>query len=588
MQPFRPRETGQSTVMPVINAEIAGQLDKVADLLDIEGANPFRVRAYRRAARMVGELPRNVADMLAEGEDLDELPGIGKDLGDKIATIARGGHLPLLDELAREMPAGITALLTLPGLGPKRVHLLHETLGIDSIDQLAAAIKAGKLHDVPGFGPAIAATLLRAIAAGTGQAQRTRLATAEQIVAPLLRHLRQAKGVRQVEVAGSYRRRRETVGDLDVVVAAEPSRPVMQRFVGYEDVAEVVAQGPTRSTVRLRNGLPVDLRVVPAESFGAALCYFTGSKAHNIALRQIAVDRGWKLNEYGLFRGATRLAGRSEAELYQRLGLSVVPPELREDEGEIDAARRGSLPRLVRVEDIRGDLHVHTTASDGRANLQAMVQAAQARGYAYVAITDHSQRVAMAHGLDAKRLAQQIDEIDRINEKLSGFVVLKSSEVDILEDGTLDLPDQILRRLDLVVGAIHSRFDLPPKKQTERILRAMDNRCLNILAHPTGRLINERPPYALDMERVMRGAVERGCHLELNAQGDRLDLTDLHCRLAKQLGLKVAISTDAHATVEFDFMRFGVDQARRGWLEPEDVLNTRPLSELRSILRRHR
>ncbi len=574
--------------MPVINAEIAGQLDKVADLLDIEGANPFRVRAYRRAARTVGELPRNVADMLAEGEDLDELPGIGKDLVDKIATIARGEHLPLLDELAREVPAGITALLTLPGLGPKRVHQLHETLGIDSIDQLAAAADAGKLHGVPGFGPGIKAKLLRAIAAGAGQAQRTRLATAEQIVVPLLHHLRQAKGVQQVEVAGSYRRRRETVGDLDIVVAAEPSGPVMQRFIGYEDVAEVVEQGPTRCTVRLRNGLPVDLRVVPAESFGAALCYFTGSKAHNIALRQIAIDRGWKLNEYGLFKGAKRLAGRSEAELYQRLGLTIVPPELREDQGEIDAARRGSLPRLVRVEDIRGDLHVHTTASDGRAGLQAMVQAAQARGYSYVAITDHSQRVAMAHGLDARRLAQQIDQIDRINEKLSGFVVLKSSDVDILEDGTLDLPNQILRRLDLVVGAIHSRFDLPQEKQTERILHAMDNRCFNILAHPTGRLINQRPPYALDMERVMRGAVERGCHLELNAQGDRLDLTDLHCRLAKQLGLKVAISTDAHATAEFDFMRFGVNQARRGWLEPEDVLNTRALSELRGILCRHR
>jgi DNA polymerase (family 10) len=574
--------------MPVVNAEIASQLDKVADLLDIEGANPFRVRAYRRAARLVGELPRNVADMLAEGEDLDELPGIGKDLADKIATIARGGHLPLLDELERVVPSGITALLALPSLGPKRVHLLHETLGIDTIDKLAAAAKAGKLRGVPGFGPGIEAKLLRAIAAGAGQAQRTKLATAEQIVVPLLRHLRQAEGVLQVEVAGSYRRRRETVGDLDIVVAAEPSRPVMQRFTGYEDMTEVIEQGPTRSTILLRNGLQVDLRVVPAESFAAALCYFTGSKAHNIALRQIAVDHGLKLNEYGLFKGAKRLGARSEAELYQRLGLTFVPPELREDQGEIDAARKGRLPRLVTADDIRGDLHVHTTASDGRASLQAMAQAAQAKGHGYIAITDHSRRVAMAHGLDVKRLAQQIDEIDRCNEGLSGFAVLKSIEVDILEDGTLDLPDQILRRLDLVVGAIHSRFDLPQARQTERILRAMDKGWFNILAHPTGRLINERPGYAVDMERVMRGAVERGCYLELNAQPDRLDLTDAQCRLAKQLGLKVAISTDAHATVELDFMRFGVDQARRGWLEPEDVLNTRPLSELRAMLHRRR
>src|SRR5271166_4133731 len=412
--------------MPVVNAEIASQLDKVADLLDIEGANPFRVRAYRRAARLVGELPRNVADMLAEGEDLDELPGIGKDLAGKIAVIARGEHLPLLDELEHEVPAGITALLVLPGLGPKRVHLLHEALGIDTIDQLAAAAKAGKLRGVKGLGTGIETKVLRAIAEGAGQAQRTKLATAEQIVAPLLHHLRQADGVLQVEVAGSYRRRRETVGDLDIVVAAEPSRLVMERFTAYEDVNRVVEKGATRSTVLLRNGLQVDLRVVPQESFGAALCYFTGSKAHSIALRRIAIEHGLKLNEYGLFKGSKRFAGRTEAELYRRLGMAIVPPELREDQGEIDAARTGSLPHLVTTDDISGDLHMHTTASDGQASLLAMVQVAQAKGYAYIAITDHSQRLTVAHGLDAKRLARQIDEIDRINAGLSGLVVLKA------------------------------------------------------------------------------------------------------------------------------------------------------------------
>lgn len=574
--------------MPVVNAEIAAQLDQIADLLEIEGANQFRVRAYRKAARLVSELPHDVAEMLAAGENLDDLPGIGKDLAEKIATIARGGHLPMLDDLTREVPPGVTALLALPGLGPKRVHLLHETLGIDTIDKLAAAAKAGKLHDVAGIGPGIEAKVLRAIAEGAGQAQRTKLATAEQIVVPLLRHLRRAEGVRQAEVAGSYRRRRETVGDLDIVVAAEPGRPVMERFTGYEDVAEVVEQGPTRSTIRLRGGVQVDLRVVPEASFGAALCYFTGSKAHNIAMRQIAIDHGLKLNEYGLFKGTRRVAGRTEAELYQHLGLAFVPPELREDQGEIGAARGGTLPRLVTAEDLRGDLHVHTNATDGRDSLQAMAQAAQAKGYAYIAITDHSRRVTVAHGLDVKRLGRQIDEIDRINDGRPGFVVLKSIEVDILEDGSLDLPDQILQRLDLVVGAIHSRFELPQQKQTERILRAMDNRCLSILAHPTGRLINERPAYDVDMERVMRGAVERGCYLELNAQPDRLDLTDIHCRLAKELGLKVAISTDAHAAVELDFIRYGVDQARRGWLGPEDVLNTSKLSELRKMLRQRR
>lgn len=572
-------------IMPVVNADISAQLEKIADLLDIEGANPFRVRAYRRAARLVGELPRNVTDMLAEGKDLDQLPGIGRDLADKIATIARTGHLRLLDELARQVPSGITALLALPGLGPRRVHLLHQTLGIDSIDKLAAAARAGKLREVPGFGPGIEGKLLRALAEGAAPVQRTKLATAEQVVAPLLRQIRQADDVLQLEVAGSYRRRRETVGDLDIVVAAEQPQAVMARFTGYEDVAQIIEQGSTRATILLRNGLQVDLRVVPAASYGAALCYFTGSKAHNIVLRQIAVDHGLKLNEYGLFKGSRNLGGNSEAQLYQALGLTFVPPELREDQGEIEAARHGELPRLVALADIRGDLHAHTTATDGRTDLAAMAQAAQAKGYLYLAITDHSRRMAMAHGLDSRRLARQIDEIDRINAGLSGFVVLKSIEVDIMEDGSLDLPDQILRRLDLVVGAIHSRFDLSEDKQTERILRAMDHRCFDILAHPTGRLINERPAYAINMERVMRGAVERGCYLEVNAQPERLDLTDAHCRLAKEIGLKVAISTDAHAVVELDFMRFGIDQARRGWLEADDVLNTRSLPALRAMLR---
>lgn len=571
--------------MPVVNAEIASQLDQVADLLDIEGANPFRVRAYRKAARLVGNLPRSVTDMLAAGESLDDLPGIGKDLADKIGVIAQGGHLPILGELTRELPAGVTAMLALPGLGPKRVHQLHKKLGVVTIEQLAAAARAGKLHDVPGIGPGIEAKVLQAIAAGAGQAPRTKLATIEQFVLPLLKHLRQAPGLRQIEVAGSYRRRQETVGDIDIVAAAEPSAPVMEHFTGYPDVAEVIVRGQTRCTVRLRNGLQVDLRVVPEASFGAALCYFTGCKAHSIALRRIAVDHKCKLNEYGLVKGRQRLASRSEAEVYQHLGLPWIPPELREDQGEIDAARSGKLPHLIALPDIRGDLHSHTTATDGRASLPEMVQAAQAKGYEYLAITDHSRRVAMAHGLDAKRLSRQIAAIERLNETLADFVVLTSSEVDILDDGSLDLPDSILRRLDLVVAAIHSHFDLPRDKQTERLLRAMDNRYLTILAHPTGRLINQRPGYAVDLEQVMCGAVERGCFIELNAQPDRLDINDASCRLAKQLGLKVAISTDAHATAELDFMRFGVDQGRRGWLEPDDVLNTRSLAKLRPLLK---
>ena len=574
--------------MQVSNAEIAAQLDKIADLLDIEAANRFRVRAYRRAARLVGELPRSVVEMLADGTDLDELPGIGPDLAGKIVTLAQGGELPMLDELEREIPPGVAALLAIPGLGPRRVHELHEALGIDTVAALTEAANAGKLRNVPGFGRGMEAKILRALASGAGAVPRTSIAAVEQTATALLQDLWRAEGVKQAEIAGSYRRRRETVGDIDIVAAASPSQPVMQRLTGYEAVAEVVEHGPTRATVRLRSGLQVDLRVVPEQSYGAALVYFTGSKAHNIALRQIAIGQGLKLNEYGLHKGVRQIAGRTEQELYERLGLSFVPPELREDQGEIDAARHGRLPHLISVQDIWGDLHIHTDATDGRAGLREMAAAARARGYGYIAITDHSRRLGVAHGLDAKRLAKQMEEIDRLNEGISGFTVLKAIEVDILEDGTLDLPDTILSKLDLVVGAIHSRFDLPQVKQTERILHAMDKRYFNIFAHPTGRVINQRPAYAVDMERVMRGALERGCFLELNAQPERLDLNDAHCRLAKSMGLKVAISTDAHAELELGFMRFGVDQARRGWLEAADVLNTRPVKELLGLLRQRR
>ncbi|HWA81458.1 MAG TPA: DNA polymerase/3'-5' exonuclease PolX [Acetobacteraceae bacterium] len=572
--------------MPVTNAEIAAELEKLADLLEIEGANNFRVRAYRQAARLVGSLGRNVAEMVAAGETLEGQPGIGADLAGKIATLARGEKLPLLAELTAKNPAGITALLDLPGLGPKRVHQLRESLGIDSIAKLRAAVYAGKLSSVPGFGPGIIDRLKQALAKGAGAKPRMLLATADQIAAPLLATVRKAKGVSAAEIAGSCRRRRETVGDLDIVICAADPGPVMAAFTGYEDVKEVLEQGSTRASIVLRSDLQVDLRVVDAESYGSALLYFTGSKPHSIKLRQIALDRKLKLNEYGLFRGTRRVAGKTEEEVYEKLGLPLIPPELREAEGEIEAARAHHLPRLVTVEDMRGDLHSHTDATDGRAPLATMAQAAKSRGYAYYAVTDHSRRMTMAHGLDAKRLGRQIDAIARLNRELDGFTVLAGIEVDILEDGTLDLPDDILRRLDIVVGSIHTSFNLPAEKQTERLLRAMDNPLLNIIGHPTGRLINQRDSYAIDMERVIRGAKERGCHLEVNANPERLDLDAHYCRFAKEIGVKLAISTDSHDPSHFAFMRYGVDQARRGWIEPKDVINTRPLGELRKLLKR--
>jgi len=387
-------------------------------------------------------------------------------------------------------------------------------------------------------------------------------------------------------VAGSYRRRNETVGDLDILATTRKPGPVADRLVGYAKVASVLAHGPTRSTVVLRSGLQVDLRVVPPESYGAALMYFTGSKAHNIALRAIANERGWKLNEYGLFAGKRRIAGASEEEVYKKLGLAFIPPELREDWGEVDMARKGALPHLVTLSDIRGDLHVHTNWTDGTAPLADMATGAAKRGYEYVAITDHSRRVTVAHGLDPKRLSREMDEIDRMNGKFGRLTILKGIELDILEDGRLDLPDTVLARLDLVVAAVHSYFGLSREAQTERIIRAIDNRHVSILAHPTGRLIGEREAYAVDMDRVIAAARERGCHLELNASPDRLDLSDIHVHAAKSMGVKIAISTDAHSADSLDWMRFGIDQARRGWLGPEDVINTRPLGALRKLLKR--
>ncbi len=398
--------------------------------------------------------------------------------------------------------------------------------------------------------------------------------------------LKETPGIGQVVVAGSFRRRLQTVGDLDILVTCAESREVMERFTGYDQVRQVIARGETKSTVRQRSGLQVDLRVVPEESYGAALHYFTGSKAHNIAVRLLGVKKGLKINEYGVFRDEERVAGRTEEEVFAQVGLPWIAPELRENRGEIEAAQQGRLPRLIEAGDIRGELHAHTRETDGRATLEQMVEGARARGYEYLAITEHSRSLAMARGLDPERLRRQMTAIDRLNEELDGFRVLKGIEVDILEDGSLDLPDDVLAELDFTVGAVHSRFALPAAQQTEHIIRAMDRRCFNILAHPTGRLLGIREPYAIDLEKVMRAALERGCFLELNAQPDRLDLDDVYCRMAKEMGLKLALATDAHAPVEYDFVRFGIGQARRGWLEKDDVLNTRPVAELLKLLRR--
>ena len=572
--------------MAVHNADIARVFEDIADLLEIGEGNPFRVRAYRNAARTVGDLRLDLAAAIAAGKDLPKLPGIGTDLDAKIHEIVGTGTCALLEKLKKQLPPAITELLKIPGLGPKRVKALHEALDIDTLPQLLEAARKGEIRALPGFGAKTETHIVDAVQARLGQAKRFKLAVAAQYAQPLAAYLKGAKGAREVVIAGSYRRMKETVGDIDILVTAADGTPVMERFVKYPEVREVLAKGDTRASVVLASGLQVDVRVVPPESCGAALHYFTGSKAHNIAIRRLAQDRGLKLNEYGVFKGEKRVAGETEESVFASVGLPWIAPELREDRGEIEAARRGELPRLVEVGDLRGDLHLHTKASDGRSSLREMALAAKARGLDYIAVTEHSQRETQAHGLDSARLAKQLGEIDRLNAELKGIAILKGIEVDILEDGSLDLPDSVLAKLDVVVAAVHARFNLPRAQQTARILKALDNPYVSILAHPSGRLIDEREPYELDMQAVIRRAKARGIALELNAHPDRLDLDDVAARMAKEEGARVAINSDAHSVNDFENLAFGVGQARRGWLEARDVLNARRLDEVRRLLAR--
>jgi DNA polymerase (family 10) len=572
--------------MPVHNSEIAETLDRVADLLEIDDANPFRVRAYRNAARVVNGLSRSVTELVTKGENLSELPGIGEDLAGKIQEIAGSGKLAQLEKLEHRVSPGLLELLKLPHLGPKRVRALRDKLRVTCVNDLVKTLANGRLQTLAGFGPKLVESLRAALQKHAPAPHRFKLAVAEDIANSIVAHLKMTPGIGEVTVAGSFRRCRETIGDLDVVATARDAEKVMDRFVAYDEVREVIAHGETRSTVVLRAGLQVDLRVVPAESYGAALHYFTGSKAHNIAIRTLGVKRGLKINEYGVFRGTRRIGGASEHEVYRAVGLPWIDPELRENTGEIEVARQGKLPTLVTLADIHGDLHAHTADSDGTASLEEMAEAARARGYDYLAVTDHSRRVTIANGLDARRLAAQMKRIDKLNDRLRGLTLLKACEVDILEDGSLDLPEEILGELDLTVCSIHSKFNLPREKQTDRVLRAMDHPSFKIWGHPTGRLIDAREPCDFDLEKILRAARDRGCCVELNAQPDRLDLNDVHCRLARELGVTVSIGSDAHRVTELGFMHHGVNQARRGWLEAANVLNTRRLPQLRKLLRR--
>jgi DNA polymerase (family X) len=569
------------------NKTIADIFTEIADILEIQGENPFRVRSYRNAARTIQDMSRSLESLVKDGENLEEIPGIGKSMSEKIQEILSTGKCHTLEELRSRVPPGLTELLKLEGLGPKKVKSLYDELSVDSIDRLEKAAQAGRLRNLPGMGLKTEEKILKSIEHYRAGMGRFKLSVGFQYAEALLRHLKGVPGVKRLDPAGSFRRRRETIGDLDILAICGKGCKVMDRFAGYGDVAEVLAKGETKSSVRLKCGLQVDLRVLEEESYGAALHYFTGSKAHNVAIRERAKEKGLKVSEYGVFRAKDekRLSGAEEEDVFKAVGLPLIPPELREDRGEVQAAEKGTLPRLIELSDIRGDLQMHTTASDGKNSILEMAQKAKDTGYAYIAITDHSKAVRVAGGMDEKQLAKHLKEIERANRQISGFRILKGVEVDILPDGTLDLKDDILRECEVVLGSVHSRFNMEAEEMTRRVIRAIQNPNVKILAHPTGRLILEREPFKINLREVVQAAVDHGVILEINAYPDRLDLKDVDARMARDLGARLAINTDAHSAFQLELMKFGVFTARRGWIEARDVINTLPLEGLLKALR---
>lgn len=562
------------------NDEIAKVLDEIGDMLELSGENFFRVRAYHNAARAIHDQPVQVADL--SPEQIDEVPGIGADLAGKITEIIKTGDLPLHRDLARRFPRELMQLREIPGLGPKRIKILMDRLQIHGREDLERLAKSGRLHDIKGFGHKIEEKILESIARKEpGTSKRILYSEAAIITDAVLSHLRKCRAIQEIEVAGSFRRRRETIGDLDIVAAASHPEAVMKQLTSFPAVERVIGSGETKTTVGFKDGLQVDLRVVPHASFGAALMYFTGSKAHNIHLRRIAQNRELLLNEYGLFRGESVVASKTEEQIYRALKLPWIAPELREDRGEIEAASAGKLPSLIERGDLRGDLHTHSTYTDGRSSIEDMVRKACANGLDYIAVTDHSRRIAMSHGLDPKRLREQAREIENLRKQFNDISILRGIEVDILADGSLDLPDSALAELDWVVASVHYKRDQNSHEMTRRIIKAIRNRNVDALGHPTGRLIGHREPSAFDFDEILRVARNEGCAMELDSQPDRLDVTDTMCMAAKNSGVKIVISSDAHSPRELDLLEYGVNQARRGWIETADVLNTGPLKSFR-------
>jgi len=570
----------------MLNTEIGSLFDELADLLELQGANSFRIRAYRNAARTVADLTESVEDLVDDPDrSLTELPGIGKDLADKIKTIVHTGTLPQLLELRTEFPTGVLDMLKLPGLGPKKAALLFKQLGISTLMMLQAAAEAGEIAKIKGFGKKTEQTILEGLQHLAEVGSRVFLAEAKALADYVVRDLQQLPSVLQIETAGSLRRRRESVADIDLLVAACDSAPAMELLSQHPLVSKILVRGETKQSVILRHGPQLDLRVVPEESYGAALQYFTGSKEHNIVIRRRAIDRGLKLNEYGVYRDEQRIAGATEEEVYAAVDLPWIPPELRENRGEIDLAEQGRLPKLVELEDIRGDLHMHTTATDGTASIGEMISAAQERGLKYIAITDHSKRVTMANGLDADRLRAHWREIEKVAQEFRGIEVLRGIECDILENATLDLPDDVLAEADFVIAVLHYGLKQPKEQIHRRLLTAIESPYVSMIGHLTGRLIGRRQGAQLDRDFILKACADHGVMLEINAHPSRLDIDDVTAAAARERGIPIVINTDAHSQGGLDVMQYGVFQARRGGLEAKHVANTRTCREFRKLLR---
>ena len=570
------------------NRTIGDIFTEIADILDIQGENPFRVRSYRNAARTIGDMSQSLESLVKAGKDLEEIPGIGKSIGEKIHEILSTGKCHSLEELRAKVPPGLTELLKLEGLGPKKVKLLYDELKVDSVDRLEEAARAGRLRDLAGMGLKTEEKVLKSVEQYRAGMGRFKLSVGFTYAEALTEYLKDIPGVKRLDAAGSFRRRRETIGDLDILAICGKNCKVMDRFTEYADIAQVLAKGETKSSARLKGGLQVDVRVLEEESYGAALHYFTGSKAHNVAIRERAKELGLKVSEYGVFRAKDekRLSGAKEEDVYKAVGIPFIPPELREDRGEIQAAENGKLPKLIELADIRGDLQMHTRATDGKNSITEMAEKAKEMGYEYIAITDHSKAVRVAGGLNEKELAKHLKEIEKVKSQFPGLHILKGIEVDILADGSLDLKDEILKECDVVLASVHSLFNMEEAEMTRRIIKALKNPTVTILAHPTGRLILEREPYKVNLKEVIQAAIDEGVALEVNAYPDRLDLKDVDARMAKEMGAKLVISTDAHSTLQLELMKFGVFTARRGWIEAKDVINTLPTEGLLKTLRK--